>query len=55
MQGTWILDAGSGGRFLDVASKIGCNVVGVDLSNAVDAARQTLAGRKNVHLVQASI
>lgn len=52
----WILDAGCGaGRFLDVVSKNECQVVGVDISNAVDAARSTLAGRPNVHLVQASI
>ena len=52
----WILDVGCGaGRFLDVASKNKCNVVGVDISNAVDAARSTLAGRDNVHLIQASI
>src|SRR5438128_2735081 len=43
LQGKWILDAGCGaGRFLDVASKSGCEVVGVDLSNATDAARETL-------------
>ena len=54
--GKWILDAGCGaGRFLDVASDAGAEVVGLDLSNAVDAAGQTLHGRKNVHLVQASI
>lgn len=56
MSGKWILDAGCGaGRFLDVASRADCDVVGLDLSNAVDAAKNTLAGRKNVHLVQASI
>jgi ubiquinone/menaquinone biosynthesis C-methylase UbiE/uncharacterized protein YbaR (Trm112 family) len=56
MRGKWILDAGCGaGRFLDVASRNECEVVGVDLSNATDAARTTLVGLKNVHLVQASI
>lgn len=56
LDGKWILDAGCGaGRFLDVVSKSGCDVVGVDLSNATDAARTTLKERKNVHLVQASI
>ncbi len=56
LAGKWILDAGCGaGRFLDVASQSSCEVVGVDMSNATDAARATLAGRKNVHLVQASI
>ena len=56
LAGRWILDAGCGaGRFLDVASTLGAEVVGLDISNAVDAARANLAGRKNVHLVQASI
>lgn len=56
LRGKWILDAGCGaGRFLDVAAQTECNIVGVDLSNATDAARSTLAGRRNVHLVQASI
>ena len=52
----WVLDAGCGaGRFLDVASKTGAEVVGVDISNAIDAARANLEGRRNVHFVQASI
>lgn len=56
LRGKWILDAGCGaGRFLEVASRAACNVVGLDISNAVDAARETLKDRHNVHLVQASI
>lgn len=56
MRGKWILDAGCGaGRFLEVASRYGCDVVGVDLSHATDAARTTLRQRPNVHLVQASV
>ena len=56
MKGRWILDAGCGaGRFLDVLADHECDVVGVDLSNAVNAARTSLADRPNVHLVQASI
>lgn len=56
MAGKWILDVGCGaGRFLDVASKADCEVIGLDNSNAVDAAKLNLGGRKNVHLVQASI
>ena len=52
----WVLDVGCGaGRFLDVASKAGCDVVGVDISQAIDAAAVTMKGRPNVHLVQASI
>jgi len=56
MAGKWLLDGGCGaGRFLEVASRHNCQVVGVDLSSAVEAARRTLAERPNVHLVQASI
>lgn len=56
MKGKWILDAGCGaGRFLDVAAGTGANVVGFDVSTAVDAAARTMAGQRNVHLIQASI
>lgn len=56
LKGQWILDAGCGaGRFLDVVCNYECDAVGVDLSNAVDAARSNLRGRGNVDLVQASI
>ena len=56
LHGKWVLDAGCGaGRFLDVASNNDCDVVGIDISNASDAARSTLVERKNVHLVQGSI
>jgi ubiquinone/menaquinone biosynthesis C-methylase UbiE/uncharacterized protein YbaR (Trm112 family) len=56
IEGKWILDAGCGaGRFLEVVSRERCEAVGVDLSNATDAARETLKDRRNVHLVQASI
>lgn len=57
LKGKWVLDAGCGaGRFLEVASRTKeCESVGVDITEAVDAAQETLAGRPNVHLVQASI
>ncbi|MEW5982057.1 MAG: methyltransferase domain-containing protein [Acidobacteriota bacterium] len=57
MAGKVVLEAGCGaGRFLEIASReTTCDVVGIDLSHAVDAAHETLAGRRNVHLVQASI
>ncbi len=52
----WILDAGCGaGRFLDVATQSEANVVGIDMSSAIDASRKNLEGRKNLHLIQASI
>jgi SAM-dependent methyltransferase len=56
MRGTLILDVGCGaGRFLDAASMSGATIVGIDLSNAVDAARDSLHDRTTVHFVQASI
>jgi 2-polyprenyl-3-methyl-5-hydroxy-6-metoxy-1,4-benzoquinol methylase len=56
LAGKWVLEVGCGaGRFLEVASRSSAEVVGFDLSNAVDAARRTVAGRRNAHLVQASV
>lgn len=56
LQDQWILDAGCGnGRFVEIASRGQAEVVGVDLSNAIDAAQDLFKDRKNVHLVQASI
>ena len=56
LKGKWVLDAGCGaGRFLDAASHSGANLVGIDISNAIDAAKANLEGRDNVHFVQASI
>jgi len=52
----WVVDAGCGaGRFLDVAADSEVQVVGMDISGAIDAARANLGGRENVHFVQASI
>ncbi|MBV6496241.1 MAG: class I SAM-dependent methyltransferase [Acidobacteria bacterium] len=54
--GQWILDAGCGaGRFLDAASTSQGEVVGIDISSAIDAAKDNLADCENVHFVQASI
>jgi 2-polyprenyl-3-methyl-5-hydroxy-6-metoxy-1,4-benzoquinol methylase/uncharacterized protein YbaR (Trm112 family) len=56
MRGALILDVGCGaGRFLDVASTTDATVVGMDLSSAIDAAKENLSDRVNVHFVQASI
>lgn len=54
--GKRVLDVGCGaGRFLEVVSEADCEVVGVDVSNAIDASATTVHGRKNVHLVQADV
>lgn len=56
LRGRWVLDAGCGaGRFLDLASRDGAEVVGVDISDAVEASAVTMKDRPNVHLVQASL
>jgi SAM-dependent methyltransferase len=51
-----ILDAGCGaGRFSEIAADYGCQLVSIDMSSAVDAVKQNLAGKENVNIVQASI
>ncbi len=56
LRGKLVLDAGVGaGRFAEVVSRWGGEVVGADLSLAVDAARQNIGARDNVHLVQADV
>ena len=54
--GKLVLDVGCGaGRFLDVASRWGARVVGVDLSFAVEASHQNVGGRDNVAVIQADV
>ena len=49
LKGKWILDIGCGmGRFAEVASRWGANVVGIDLSLAADVAARNLRSRDNV-------
>lgn len=56
LKGKWVLDAGCGaGRFLDAASQSEGQIVGIDISSAIDAAKANLEGRDNLHFVQASI
>ncbi len=56
LRGKLVLDAGVGaGRFSEIASRWGAEVVGVDLSFAVEAARKNLDGRDNVNIVQADL
>jgi len=56
LQNKLVLDAGIGaGRFADIASGWGANVLGIDLSNAVDAAHKNLHKRDNVLIFQADI
>lgn len=56
IKGKLILDVGVGaGRFADVVSRWGGEVVGIDLSFAVDAAYKNIGNRKNVHIIQTDI
>ncbi len=57
LKGRTIIEFGSGaGRFVDVASKRSTKlVVGLDATDAVDAAQDNLADRKNVLFVQGDI
>ena len=54
--GRLVLDVGVGaGRFAEVIANKGGEVVGVDLSRAIDAAYDNVGRRPNVHLVQADV
>lgn len=56
LKGKLVLDVGCGmGRFSDVVSRAGAEVVGIDLSYAIDAANDNLGTRDNVHLAQADV
>jgi SAM-dependent methyltransferase len=55
-RGRRLLDAGVGaGRFAEQAAARGAEVFGIDLTQAVDAAYETIGHRPNVHLAQADI
>ena len=56
LQGKLVLDAGVGaGRYSDIVSRWGADVVGVDLSYAVEASQRNFASRPNVFIAQADI
>lgn len=56
LAGALVLDAGCGaGRFAEVALAMGARVIAIDYSNAVDAARDNLAGTGDIDFVQADI
>lgn len=55
-RGRLVLDAGVGaGRFAEIVAAKGGEVVGVDVTNAVDAAYRNIGRNDRVHLVQADI
>jgi SAM-dependent methyltransferase len=56
LRGKLVLDVGCGaGRFLDVASRWGANVIGIDLSFAVEASQASVGSRANVSVIQADV
>lgn len=56
VKGKIFLDVGIGaGRFAEIVSRWGGEVIGFDLSFAVDAAFKNIGKRPNVHIIQADI
>jgi SAM-dependent methyltransferase len=56
LEGKTVLGVGCGmGRFAEVAASSGANVLGVDLSAAIDAAQANLGARPNTAFVQADV
>lgn len=56
LRGRLVLDAGCGmGRYAEIAAKHGAEVIGFDLSGAVDVAFRNIGFKENVYLVQANI
>lgn len=54
--GKLVLDAGCGsGRYMDVLARSGAEVVGVDLSLAVEVAQENLGHLSNCHFIQADL
>ena len=51
-----VLDVGCGtGRYMEIAAALGAEVIGVDLSYAVDAAYANMGRSSGIHLVQADL
>lgn len=56
LQGKWVLDGGCGaGRFAEISAARGANLVALDMSSAVEAARETLSAFPNADVVQGSL
>lgn len=56
LKGKLVLDVGCGtGRFMEVAAGMGAEVIGMDLSYAVDAAYTNMGCRPRLHVIQADI
>lgn len=56
LRGKLVLDVGCGtGRYVEIAADWGGEVIGMDLSYAVDAAYLNMGRRERVHIVQADV
>ena len=56
LRGKWTLDGGCGaGRFAEIAAARGPRLVALDMSSAVEAAKETLARFPNAEVVQGSL
>lgn len=56
LAGKLVLDAGCGtGRYMDLAARAGAEVVGVDLSLAIEVAQENLGRFQNCHFIQANL
>jgi SAM-dependent methyltransferase len=56
LRGELVLDAGCGpGRYMDILARAGAEVVGIDLSLAVEVAQENLGRRPNCHFLQADL
>ncbi len=56
LTGKLVLDVGCGtGRFMEVAADWGAEVIGLDLSYAVDAAYANMGRRRGIHIVQGDV
>lgn len=56
LSGKLVLDAGCGaGRYMDVVARAGAEVVGMDLSLAVEVAQENLGHLPNCHFIQADL
>jgi SAM-dependent methyltransferase len=56
LAGKLVLDAGCGsGRYMDVMARAGAEVVGLDLSLAVEVAHENLGSLPNCHFIQADL